>query len=219
MPTLLAINASARSTRSISRDLSRRFISEWQASRPDDHVIYRDVGTAPPSFVSEDWIAACFTAEEERSKQQNVTLEESDTLIAELKAADVIVLATPMYNYGLPAALKAWIDMVIRIGKTFSFDLSRGDYPLEPILLDKTLVCLTSKGEFGFAPGGIRASSNHLDSHMRTIEHYLGVQESHYIAVEYQEFGDARHDASRREAEIATTSTAQHLIAGFNSAA
>ncbi len=62
------------------------------------------------------------------------TLAYSDSAIAELVAADLIVLGTPMYNYGMPSALKAWVDQVIRVGRTFSFDLARGDWPLEPLL-------------------------------------------------------------------------------------
>lgn len=213
MTTILSINASARTTRSITRDLSRRFLKEWTSAQPDTVVIERDVGTAPPGFVTEEWIAACFTPEAERTPEQAAALAESDELIAELERADVIVVATPMYNYGLPAALKTWVDQVIRVGKTFSFDLARGDYPLEPILRGKTLVVLTSKGEFGFDAGGIREDGNHLDPHIRTFAHYLGASDPHFVSVEYQEFGDERHDRSRREAELATTALAQRLLA------
>lgn len=120
----------------------------------------------------------------------------SDELISELEAADVVVIGTPMYNYGLPAMLKAWIDQVIRIGRKFSFDLTRGDWPLAPMLFGKSLVLLTSCGEFGFAPGGIRAEWNHHDSHLRTLSSYLGATYVHHIAIEYQEFGDERHARS-----------------------
>ena len=60
-----------------------------------------------------------------------------------------------MHNYGMPSALKSWFDKVIRIEKTFTFDLARGDFPLEPIMGGKTLVVLSSRGEFGFGPGGM----------------------------------------------------------------
>ena len=105
-----------------------------------------------------------------------------------------------MYNYGMPAALKAWVDQVIRVNKTFTFDLNRGDSPLEPILSGKTLLLVTACGEFGFGVGGIRAQMNHLGPHIRTISHYLGVDKLHEMTIEYQEFGDARHAQSIEDA-------------------
>ena len=86
----------------------------------------------------------------DRTSEKSAILETSDELIAEVKIADIIVLTTAMYNYGVPAALKAWFDMVIRVDETFSFDLKRGNKPLRPIQSGKVLVLLTSAGEFGF---------------------------------------------------------------------
>jgi len=74
----------------------------------------------------------------------------SDILTGELVQSEIIVITTPMYNYGMPASLKAWFDQVIRINKTFSFDLARGDQPIEPIQSGKTLVILSASGEGGF---------------------------------------------------------------------
>ncbi len=193
MTMLLRIDASARSQRSISRQLSESFIRHWFLQNPGDNVIYRDVGSQPPGFISQDWIAAAFTPKETRTDEQNSLLALSDQLIDELKRADIIVLATPMYNYGMPAALKAWVDQVVRVDQTFSFDLKRGDFPLEPLFSAKTLVLLTSCGEFGFNSGGIRANINHLEPHIRTVSKYLGVETTHELRVEYQEFADDRH--------------------------
>jgi FMN-dependent NADH-azoreductase len=196
MRTILHLDASVRGERSLSRKLSRHFVEEWRRRRPEYSVTYRDLGREPPSFVSEAWIAAVFTPEEERNPAQQDVVRLSDMLIDELAAADVIALGTPMYNYGMPAALKAWFDQVIRINKTFTFDLARGDFPLEPIMADKTLVMLTSHGEFGFEPGGIREARDNLMPHVRTCAHYLGVKDIHQISIEYQEFGGNRHEAS-----------------------
>lgn len=215
MSTLLHIDASARVEDSISRGLSATFMDAWRAARPGDTVIRRDLGTNPPGFVTEDWIAACFTPEEDRTAAQQGTLKESDELIAELEAADLVVLGTPMYNYGMPAMLKAWVDRVIRVGKTFSFDLARGDYPLEPILGGKILVGLTSRGEFGFAPGGIREHMNFLDGHIEAVAHYLGLEERYFVHVEYQEFGDDRHARSHKDGETNTDALAETLARTF----
>ncbi len=118
MSTLLHIDASARVEGSISRGLSATFMDAWRAARPGDTVIRHDLGINPPGFVTEDWIAACFTPEEDRSAAQQGTLKEFDELIAELESADLVVLGTPMYSYGMPAMLKAWVDRVIRVGNT-----------------------------------------------------------------------------------------------------
>lgn len=103
----------------------------------------------------------------------------------------------------MPASLKAWFDQVVRVNKTFSFDLKRGDYPLRPVLAGKTLVLLSSCGEFGFEPGGVRESMNHLTPHIRTLSHYLGVEDFHHIYIEYQEFTDDRHRLSIEQAYAA----------------
>jgi FMN-dependent NADH-azoreductase len=203
MTTLLHIDASVRGERSLSRKLSKAFIDHWLERESDATVIARDVGRNPPPFVTEAWVAAAFTAPDARRPDQHEELRLSDELIAELDRADFIVIGTPMYNYGMPSALKSWFDKVIRIGKTFTFDLARGDFPLEPVMGGKTLVVLSSRGEFGFGPGGVRESMNHLETHIFTCAHYLGVEESHLIAVDYQEFDDARHRQSFADALVA----------------
>jgi len=149
MITILRIDVSARKERSLTRGLSGRFIDEWLKQRPSDKIVQRDIGLNPPPAVSEDWIGAAFTPEEERTKAQQATLQLSDTLIDEIESADIILLAVPMYNYGMPSSLKAWFDQIIRVNKTFTFDLARGDEPLEPTLSGKQLVVLLSRGVCG----------------------------------------------------------------------
>lgn len=211
MTTLLHIDASAQTDRSISRHLSKQFMKTWLSERPDDTVARRDLSKKPPSFVTEAWIAACFTPEVDRTVEMHEALHESDELIAELAVADLVVLGVPMYNYGMPSVLKAWVDQVVRVGKTFSFDLARGDYPVEPIFSGKTLVTVTSKGEFGFAKGDVREDLNFLDGHIESVAHYLGLTERYFVHSEFQEFADARHEKSRSTAEADTIMLAKKL--------
>ncbi|MDP2562810.1 FMN-dependent NADH-azoreductase [Psychrobium sp. 1_MG-2023] len=203
MTTILHIDASAREKgdtttkhKSISKSLAAHFTNRWLATNNQDKVIYRDIGANPPAFISQDWIAAVFTPDEQQTTQQKSLLSLSNTLISEVERADLIVMSTPMYNYGMPAVLKAWFDQVIRINKTISFDLARGDFPLAPIMSGKTLVLITSSGEFGFEIGGVREHMNHLGPHVKTASKYLGVESFHEIKSEYQEFGDDRHQQS-----------------------
>jgi FMN-dependent NADH-azoreductase len=210
--TILHIDASVRGSTSLSRKLSRTFVEAWLSARPDDTVLRRDVGLDPPPFVTETWIAAAFTRPDDRTDIMRRALAASDRYISELERADLIVIGTPMYNYGMPAQLKAWIDQVIRVDRTFSFDLARGDWPLQPILKGKDLVLLTSSGEFGFEPGGVRETMNHLDTHIRTCSHYLGVAHTHHIGISYQEFGGTRHEQSVANALAETSGLVQRLL-------
>jgi FMN-dependent NADH-azoreductase len=142
----------------------------------------------------------------------------SDRLIDEVAAADIIVMGAPMYNYGMPAALKAWFDQVARIDRTFSFDLDRGDFPIESMLSGKRLAILSSRGEFGFGPDGVRSDRNALDPGIAACAHYLGVApaNSETIAIEYQEFKDERHRASIADARRRTRVLAQRWANGLD---
>ncbi|EOR07674.1 FMN-dependent NADH-azoreductase [Acinetobacter genomosp. 15BJ] len=219
MKTILHIDASVRSTfndnprhQSISKNIAKRFIQTLKKQSNIDEYIYRDVGINPPAFINQDWIGAVFTPEEKRTTAQKEILALSDQLIAEVSAADLIVISSPMYNYGMPAQLKAWFDQIIRINKTFDFDLARGDFPLQPLLSGKHLVIITSSGEFGFDADGIRANQGHLVPHLRTLSKYLGVEHIYEIASEYQEFADARHQNSLENALNQAESLAEKLI-------
>ena len=192
MTSVLHVNASVRPesqqngrTGSISRALGSQLLNKWRSLQPTLSVVERDLAASPPGFVDHAWIEAAFTDKPARTEQQKARLKESDELIHEVHNADVVVIGTPMYNYGMPAPLKAWFDQVVRINETFSFNLARGDYPLAPIQSGKILVLLTSSGEFGFGQNGERAHMNHLGPHIRIASNYLGIQSVHEIGVEY----------------------------------
>lgn len=207
MATILHLDTSARtlcqskrSHQSISRGLAYDFRKLWEKKMSNTKIIYRDLGANPPDFINQAWITAVFTQDAQRTPEQNALLALSDELIDEVVSADIILLSTPMYNYGMPAVLKAWFDQVIRVNKTFTFDLSRGDFPLEPVPSGKTMILITSSGEFGFQAGGIREKMNHLGPHIEVVSQYLGIEKFYEIRSEYQEFGDQRHQESRNNA-------------------
>ena len=120
MTRVLAINASGRRNGSLSRTLSADLIEALETRHGDIDVSYRDLADGV-SFVNETWIGATFTDADQRSDEQNAALAESDELVNELLAADVVVIATPIYNFGVPAALKAWFDQVARARVTFKY--------------------------------------------------------------------------------------------------
>ena len=117
---ILEVAASGRNDGSVSRMLSADLIGALEDRHGSVELTRRDLNKGMP-FVDDAWINANFTAPEERSAEQRSALAESDALVAELKAADVLVIGSPIYNFGVPAALKAWIDMVARVRLTFRY--------------------------------------------------------------------------------------------------
>lgn len=113
--TILHIDASARHTGSTTRDLTARIVEKFGGT-----VIRRDLSDALPQ-INETWVNANFTPADQRDEAQKQALALSDTLIAEIEAADVLVIGAPIYNFGVPTALKAWIDMIARAGVTFTY--------------------------------------------------------------------------------------------------
>ena len=216
---ILQIDASARPGisdidphGSHTRRLTRRFIERWQAARPQDSVTYRDVGQRPPSPVSGDWIAAAFTRPGRRDEAARTKLAESDVLVQELLRADLIVIGAPMYNFGLPAQLKAWLDNVVRVGVTFGFDRSRQGEPYWPMLPPgKRLVILSSRGDYGYDPGGRLGDINLVERGLSVPMGYIGLTQTHSIAIEYDEFGDERLRASISAAETAVDNLVEEL--------
>ena len=202
MTTLLHLDASARISGSHTRHLGRLLVERWRTLRPDGTIIRRDIGRAPPQPVTEAWIAAAFTRPERRTPGMIAMLAESDALVDELERADVIVAGVPMYNFGVPAQMKAWIDNVVRVGRTFGFDRTRAE-PYWPMLQGKQLVILSSRGDHGYDPGGRVAHLNHLEPHLRTAFGYIGITDFTSIAVEADEFADQRFARSLAAAETA----------------
>ena len=212
MTTLLHIDASARPGSSDTalhgshtRRLTAHFVRQWAARHPETRVVYRDVGQEPPPPVTGRWIHAAFTPEEARERWMNEELRISDALVDELLEADLIVAGVPMYNFGPPAPFKAYIDNIVRVGRTFGFDRSRDGEPYWPLLADagKRLVILSSRGDYGYQPGGRLADRNHVEPSIRTAFAYIGVTNAHGAAIEYDEFADQRLAESIKQAETA----------------
>lgn len=224
MTRLLHIDSSARPGRSDqkihgshSRRLTAKFIEHWHNARPQDEIIYRDVGSHPPAPASGDWIHAAFTQPEDREDWMHDALKESDLLVDELLSADVIVAGVPMYNFGMPAQMKAWVDNIVRVGKTFGFDRSRDGVPYWPMVNgDKSIVVLSSRGDYGYDPGGRVAHLNFVEGGLFTPLQYIGITDQYAAAIEYDEFGDDRTERSITMAETETIKIAENLITKYN---
>ncbi|OWQ98465.1 FMN-dependent NADH-azoreductase [Sphingopyxis witflariensis] len=122
MAKLLVVETSPRGDQSISRNMTRRFVAEWRTAHPDGEVVVRDLTETNLQFVTAPWLQAYFTPDAQHSPEMKAELRLSDELVSELLACDHLVIATPVYNYNVPAALKAWIDSIVRKGLTLGFD-------------------------------------------------------------------------------------------------
>ncbi|PMS14963.1 NAD(P)H dehydrogenase [Trinickia dabaoshanensis] len=201
-----------------TRRLSARFVARWRESMPGAIVTRRDIGAAPPSPVTGEWIHAAFTRPAERDGSMRAVLAPSDALVDELLAADIVVAGVPMYNFGPPAQFKAYIDNVVRVGRTFGFDRNRPGDPYWPLLAgqDKRLVLLSSRGDYGYDAPRL-AERNHVEASIATAFAYIGIDEVHCIAIEYDEFGDARLAQSIEAAERDVDALVDRLIARIGS--
>ena len=122
MTKLLVVETSPRGDSSISRHMTRRFVADWRAANPSGEVVDRDLMETHLPFVTAPWLQAYFTPTERHSPEMKEALRLSDELVGEILAADHILIATPVYNYNVPAALKAWVDHIVRKGMTLGFD-------------------------------------------------------------------------------------------------
>lgn len=158
---LLRLDASARYGDSVSRRLLDRFEDQLRQHHDRVETTVRDVARGLP-FVDADWVAANFTAPGQRSATQRAHLAQSDALVAELQAADVVVIGVPVYNFGIPASLKAWIDLVARAGLTFRYT---SDGPQGLVTGKKAYLVVAS--------GGVAVGSE-VDFASRYLRHMLG---------------------------------------------
>ena len=121
--TILQINSSGRFEGSLTRQLSKLVTQQLQKHQPQLKVKQRELATGLP-FIDEQWISANFTPEDQRQEQDLEALNFSNELVSELQQAEMIVIASPIYNFSIPAVLKAWIDLVARAQLTFRYTSS-----------------------------------------------------------------------------------------------
>jgi FMN-dependent NADH-azoreductase len=177
MPTLLYISISPRGDYSISRQLGNAAVEAWKARNPEGRVIERDLAKTALTFVDFDWIAGAYSPPEHHNENHKKALALSDELVAEILAADEIVVATPMYNFAVPAALKAWIDHVVRAGKTFRYTAA-GPEGLLAGKSKKVLAIIASGGSYKEA--GLSALDYEVP-YLRFIFGFMGITDIQFI--------------------------------------
>ena len=126
MKNILLIQSSPRGSDSYSHKVARSIVGDLEERYPGANVVVRDLAQNPPPHVGQAFVGGGSTGPEQRTPEQIKAFAFSDVLIDELLAADILVLAVPMHNFGPPSTLKAWIDHVVRIGRTVSYSSQKG---------------------------------------------------------------------------------------------
>jgi len=169
MSKLLVIEVSPRGAYSASRTLSSDFVSAWKVLHPEGEVVVRDLEQTRPPYIDLNWIGGAFSPPDQRSEEMKAALAIGDELIAELKAVDHVVIATPMYNFSIPAVLKAYIDHVCRVGETFTMNY-------EGLVTGKKATVILASGS-DFSPGTPYEAANVASSYLRQILGFIGIKD------------------------------------------
>jgi FMN-dependent NADH-azoreductase len=173
MSSLLAIEVSPRFEYSASRKLTGQFIGKWKAEHPDGQVVVRDLAKTNLPFVDLPWIGGAFTPPEQHSPESSTAINVSNELVSELMAADHIVIGTPMYNFMIPAALKAYIDHIVRAGVTVN---AKNEGQVKG---KKVTVILASGGDY--SPGAPFESYNFASPYLRAILGFIGLTDMNIV--------------------------------------
>jgi FMN-dependent NADH-azoreductase len=180
MSRVLVIESSARQQGSVSRELTQQFIANWKAANPADQIQVRDVAANPLPHLDLTLLGGWMTPAEQQSEAEKAALVRSNELTDELLAADVLVLAAPMYNFAIPSTLKAWLDHVLRAGVTFKYT----ETGPQGLLTGKRAIVLTARG-------GIYAGSalDHQEPYLRQALAFIGIHDVQFIHAEGMNMG------------------------------
>jgi FMN-dependent NADH-azoreductase len=181
---LLRIDSSARLS-SVSRQLADKFVEIWQEQNPGGEIIHRDLAKTHLPPITDEWLQAVHSDLTKLTPAQRETLAISDTLIDELLAADIIVIGAPMYNLTVSAPLKAWIDQIVRAGRTVLW----GQNGAQGVLKGKKVFVLTARGG-AYGPGSPRAQYDHQEPYLRHIFGFIGMTDVTFIHAENQKPGE-----------------------------
>ncbi|WP_114940772.1 FMN-dependent NADH-azoreductase [Mucilaginibacter endophyticus] len=199
MKNLLIINASPRIERSVTRSMTKFFVDTWIKTNPDHTIYRREVGREPIPHVSELWISAAFKPSELRTEAEVDVLKVSDQYVAEIKAADVIVLGTPMFNWSIPSALKAYLDQVIRANETVKMRPDDPQNPYRGLLRDKKVYLLFSRGNAGYEQGEYFAHMNFQTEYLKTVFKIMGLTDIQEVALNGSAFDPGVYEQSKKD--------------------
>ncbi len=192
MSHVLIIESSARQQDSVSRQLTRQFISQWQTAHPADLISVRDLAKSPVPHLDTNLLGGWMKPLEQRNETEQAALDRSKLLTDELLAADVLVLAAPMYNFSIPSTLKAWLDHVLRAGVTFKYT----ETGTRGLLTGKQAYVLTARG--GLYAGG---THDHQEPYLRQVLGFVGIHDISFIHAEGLNMGGVFQEKGLNQAK------------------
>jgi len=195
MATLLVITASPRGERSISRLLTMDFSRLWAQGHPQDTILLRDVGHHPVPHVTEPWVVGAFAPSDAQTAESKAAIAVSDQLVDEFLSADRYVFGVPMYNFNIPSTFKAYLDQIVRAGKTFGV----GPNGYEGLVKNKKALFIVSGG--GPWAGSPTSPYNFQEPYLRVIFGFIGVTDLQFVAADSLNLGEAAAKQSREKAE------------------
>lgn len=198
MTHILHLDASPRGDRSISRTLSKEFIANWKAAYSSDTVAYRDLGHHPVPLVDEPWIAAAYSAPDQHTPEQAAAIRPSNELVDEFLAVDRYVFAIPMYNFSIPANFKAYLDQIVRPGRTFSVD----ETGYKGLVHNKRMTIITAQG--GTYPEGTPTHAYDLQTpYLKLIFGFIGITDIDFVHADSLALGDDARNLAIAKAQFA----------------
>jgi FMN-dependent NADH-azoreductase len=205
---LLRIDSSARQN-SVSRQLTANFAGSWQKQHPEGTVIERDLASTLLPHITDEWVGAIHSDPDALTAEQKQVLELSDKLINELIEADAIVIGAPMYNFTITAPLKAWIDQVVRAGKTWLWAAAGP----QGLIKNKKVFVITSRGG-AYRPGTPTERFDFQEPYLRHVLAFIGLTDVIFIHAENQKPGP-QSDVAR---DSALAQIAQFAAGGSSAA-
>jgi len=156
-------------------------VANWKKQFPQGEVIHRDLAKSSIPLINNDWIEGAFSNPQQHSDNHREALKFSDAVIAEAESAEVIVIGDPMHNFSTSGRLKAWLDQLVRAGKTFSF----GQSGPKGLLSGKKVYVLTSRGG-AYTPGTPLAELDFQEPYLRRVLGFIGLTDVTFIHAENQ---------------------------------
>ncbi|MEM8908568.1 MAG: NAD(P)H-dependent oxidoreductase [Bacteroidota bacterium] len=175
--SILKINSSVQTDRSVSRRLVEQLVNQIQ--QPGEQVVERDLAKGLP-LLTQEMVAAFYTPADQRTVAQKASIVASETLVQELQTADVLVLGVPIYNFSVPASVKAYFDLVARVGLTFRYT---EDGPIGLLKNKKAYVVIASGGT------AFRSEIDFASDYIKQFLGFIGIEEVHFIPADQLMFG------------------------------
>jgi len=182
---ILRIDSSVRIQNSKTRMLTDYFLEQLKANN-EYSLKCRDVGINPPKFPTDEFIKANYTPEMNRTQEMKNVLALSETLIDELIDSKKIIIASPMYNFSISSTLKAYIDNIVRVGRTFALDENGA---MKGLLGGKKVLVITSRGAMSYKNGEVLQAFDFQENYLRTLLNFMGIIDITFVNTEAQDFG------------------------------